>query len=184
MKLWLGLGLSVGLLALAAPVTAQERTHRLQDGRLLALAADTAPCGEPTPQDDARYAIVVNFQCRDAASGVGGDGFLAVGQAPGETTPRDYLAEIAAEYRPDLSAEVRDREIVAATFDLEGRESRFLCLSGSDLARDRAETTCVLDQPKTQVIVHGRSGNVEQAYGVVLMILFGVTIGEAPSQGR
>jgi hypothetical protein len=159
----------------AGSATAQERSHRLQDGRILTVTAET-PCGAPRPEEDPRFAFLVTFSCFDDVSGVSGEGFFAVGAQAGETTPEEYLLGIAEEYWPDLSVEARKSRIVPATGTGRQGSLAVLCLFGADAEQARGEATCVVDHPRTQVIMHARSSEAEAALGVLTMFISGVSV--------
>jgi hypothetical protein len=177
MRLMLKIALSaLAALGLAAgSATAQDLSHQLQDGRTLTVMAET-PCGAPRREDDARMAFLVTFTCLDDVSGLAGEGFFAVGAQPGETTPREYLLAIAEEYWPERSAEAREAEIIPATATGMSGSFAVLCVLAADAEQARGEATCVVDHPRTQVIMQGRSSGAEAALGVLTMFISGVSV--------
>lgn len=152
------------------------QTHVLQDGRSITVAAQTVPCGTSTPVDDPRFAIAESFACRDAISGLAGTAFFGVGQVAGETTPREYLESVGADYWPDMTPAARSDQIQTALAEFSGTENELMCIAAADSDGTTAEATCVLSQPRTQVIMHMRSVGVQEAYGVMLMFLTGVSV--------
>lgn len=174
-------GLLLGLIAaLAGPGAGAAQTanlsQTLEDGRTLVVAPETEVCGRPSPYDDNRFAISVQFDCRDAISGVSGSVFLGVAEQPGETTPREYLEGIAEDYWPDLSPSERAAQIETGTAEFSGVSVEVVCVAASDSEATIAHAACVLSQPRTQVIMHMRSTGVPQALGVLAMALTGMAI--------
>lgn len=173
----IGLLAALAGLSIASAAEAQQYAHVIADGRTVTIPADaTTACAAPQAQNDDRYAYVVTFDCRDAISGMEGSGFFGVGRTMGETTPREYLHQIAQTYWPTETVAQWDARILGARVEFSGTEQEFLCLSGVDETAPRAEATCVLAQPGTQVIVHGTSSTLDQAYGVIAMFLTFATI--------
>ena len=178
MMIWPGLSTSLAALVLsgAGAVQAQELTHVLQDGRTITVPGETAACSATTPAVDPRFAIALALECRDRISGVGGTGYVLIGREGGETTPREYLASVAADMFPDATAAEQAEQIQLVRTEFSGGTFDMLCVSGRDQAATFGAATCVLSQPRTQVVVNGHSTGVEQAYGVIVMFLSGVSI--------
>ncbi len=166
-----------GLLASAAlnPLPAGQ-TITLQDGRTVSVADRTAPCGAPTPVTDDRFALAVTFACRDTISGVSGAGSFGVGRQAGETTPREFLMSVADEYFADAEPTIRYEQIKAVPAEISGVPVDLMCVAAEDREGTFGETTCVLAQPRTQVIINARSTGIQEAYGVMLMFLSGVLL--------
>ena len=165
-------------LAVAGAALAQTpaRTHLLPDGRTVSVADKTPPCDPVTDGQDPMFAIVARSDCRDAISGLSGGASILVGRQPGETTPREYLQSVAAEYWPHLSPAERDEEIRAGEIKFSGETHTMICAGAHDREGTFGEVRCVLDQPRTQVIIGARSTGLQEAYGVMLMFLSGVSI--------
>ena len=153
-----------------------DQARVLQDGRIITVAAETVACGTPSPAADPRFAIALSFECRDPISGVSGAAFLGVAEVPGETTPREYLASVGEDFWPHMTPALRSEQIQTATAEFSGREVELMCIAAGDREGTTAEATCVLSQPRTQVIMHMRSTGVQEAYGVMLMFLTGVSV--------
>jgi len=170
-------GLLVAL-AVAGSASSQTppRTHLLPDGRTVSVADKTLPCDPAIDGQDPMFAIVVRSDCRDAISGFSGGASIAVGRQPGETTPREYLQSVAADYWPHLSLAERDEEIRTAEFKFSDETHTMICAGAHDREGTFGEVMCVLDQPRTQVIIGARSTGLQEAYGVMLMFLTGVSI--------
>ena len=175
MKIWPGLSASLFALMSGGAAQAQDQTHVLQDGRTIVVAS-TPACRAATPATDPRFAIALALECRDEISGVGGAGHALIGREGGETTPREYLASVAAEMFPDADAAEQAAQIRTVQTELSGGTYDMLCVSGRDREGTFGAATCVLAQPRTQVIVHGQGTGIEQAYGVIVMFLSGVAI--------
>ncbi len=159
-------------LASATAGRAQEQSHTLADGRVVtAPAAATDICALRLEHDDDRYAYFASFQCRDVDAPIAGNGFFGIGRQHGETSPREYLHQVTGVFWPDETFEQRDARIRAATLEFGGGKHQFLCLGGEDPSTGIAEASCVLDQPRTQLIVSAESDTVEHAYVVMLMFL-------------
>lgn len=176
MMIWPGLSISLVTLLLGGAVQAQDLTHVLQDGRTITVPGETAACVATTPAVDPRFAIALALECRDRISGVGGTGYALIGREGGETTPREYLASVAAQMFPDADAAEQAAQIQSVQTEFSGGTFEMLCVSGRDREATFGAATCVLAQPRTQVIVHGQSTGIEQAYGVIVMFLSGVTL--------
>jgi hypothetical protein len=151
-------------------------TQSLQDGRTIIVAPATAVCGHPLPYNDARFALSLRFDCRDTVSGVEGSVFLGAAARPGETTPSEYLAGIAEDYWPALTPAQRLGQMITGDAELASGKAELICIAVSDREQTVAHGACVLDQPKTQVIVHMRSSSIRDAYGVMILALSGVSI--------
>jgi|GEM_PF-5773696 len=178
------------LIALAAASAASSqtpgqnpaRTHALPDGRTVSVADKTPPCDPVTDGQDPMFAIVVRSDCRDAVtsisgvSGISGGASIVVGRQPGETTPREYLQSVAADYWPHLSPAERDEEIRAGEIKFSGETHTMICAGAHDQEGTFGEVMCVLDQPRTQVIIGARSTGLQEAYGVMLMFLTDISI--------
>lgn len=175
MTIWPGLSALLFALMSGAAAQAQDQTHVLQDGRTIVVAS-TPVCRATTPATDPRFAIALALECRDEISGVGGAGHALIGREGGETTPREYLASVAAEMFPDADAAEQAAQIRTVQTELSGGTYDMLCVSGRDREGTFGAATCVLAQPRTQVIVHGQGTGIEQAYGVIVMFLSGVAI--------
>ena len=173
---------TVGMASAQTPGQAPTRTHALLDGRTVSVADKTPPCDPVTDGQDPMFAIVVRSDCRDAVTGISGvssisgGASIAVGRQPGETTPREYLQSVAADYWPHLSAAERDEEIRAGEIKFSGETHTMICAGAHDQEGTFGEVMCVLDQPRTQVIIGARSTGLQEAYGVMLMFLSGVSI--------
>lgn len=176
MMIWPGLSTSLFALMLGGAVQAPVRTHVLQDGRTITVPGETAACGATTPAMNPRFAIALALECRDRISGVGGSGYVLIGRNGGETTPREYLASVAAQMFPDADATEQAAKIQSVQTEFSGGTFEMLCVSGRDREATFGAATCVLSQPRTQVIVNGHSTGIEQAYGVIVMFLSGVSI--------
>jgi hypothetical protein len=178
MTIWPGLSTSLVALVLggAGAAQAQDLTHVLQNGRTIVVPVRTEVCGAPEQEAQPRFAIAAWLNCRDAISGVGGTGYVLVGREGGQTTPREFLATVAAEMFPDASAAEQAEEIRSVQTEFSGDTYEMLCVAGRDREGTFGDATCVLAQPRTQVILNGRSTGIEQAYGVIVMFLSGVTI--------
>ena len=173
--------LSLALVALmfaagAGDVQAQELTHVLQDGRTIVVPTATPACSATTPAVDPRFAIALALECEDRISGVGGTGYALIGLNGGETTPREYLISVAAQMFADEDAAEQAAQIQSVQTEFSGATFEMLCVSGRDREATFGAATCVLSQPRTQVILNGHSTGIEQAYAVIVMFLSGVTI--------
>ena len=176
MTIWPGFFASLfALVVSGGAAVAQDQTHVLQDGRTIVVAS-TPACTATTPATDPRFAIALALECRDRISGVGGSGHALIGREGGETTPREYLASVAAEMFPDADAAEQAALIRSVQTEFSGGTHDMLCVSGRDREGTFAAATCVLSQPRTQVIVHGQGAGLEQAWSVIVMFLSGVTI--------
>lgn len=160
----------------AGCAAAQDHTATLQDGKVVTVPATTDVCGTPNAMSDPRFAVALAFGCDDPISGATGEGSLVIAAQPGQTTPRDYLVQSAARYLPQGTEAERASLLTQATLTLSSGDHAFLCLPIENPDRTFGEATCVLDQPKTQLMVAAQSHDVNQALGVVLMFMSGVTI--------
>lgn len=168
----------VALAALASATAgrAQEQSHTLADGRVVTTPAAATDICALRMEDDDRYAYIGSFQCRDHDTPTAGDGFFGIGRQPGETSPREYLHQVTGMFWPDETFEQRDARVLESTLEFGGGKHQFLCLGGEDPSTGISEASCVLDQPRTQMIVSAESDTVEHAYVVMLMFLTRVAI--------
>lgn len=153
-----------------------DQAYALADGRTVTMAAQTLPCGVPTAATDARFALAVTFACRDTISGVSGTGSFGVGQQAGETTPREFLATVADELFSDIEPALRYEQIKTVQAEFSGNPVELICVAAGNREETFGETTCLLAQPRSQMIINARSTSVQNAYGVMLMFLSGVAV--------
>lgn len=155
---------------------AQDFSAILQDGRVVTVARSSIPCGEPDNLDEPPYALALAFGCDDAISGTGGEGALLVARDAGQSTPREYLIHSGLRYAPDSTPDERAGLLVDIVATLGSGRVNMVCMPVENEDGTGGEVTCVLDQPRTQLIVAGRSFDASRALGVVTMFLSTVAI--------
>ncbi len=165
----------------AGDAQAQSRDRTLADGRVITIPASIADCRLTGSPSDTPAQLALDFNCqapsRDGgpADRAGQAGLVILGQA-GAISPDAFLAGQLETWWPGIDAEGRASNIRRSRKATANGEAAVVCIHRDDVAALAGDAVCVLDQPRLQVLIAGRSTMALTADNVIDSLLKGVTL--------
>lgn len=168
-------------LVVAGDAEAQSRNRTLADGRVLTIPGSIADCRLTGVPVDTAAQLALDFACQ-AASEEGGAadtsgqaGIVILGQARA-ISPDAYLAGQLETWWPGIDAAGRASNIRRSRKATANGNAAVVCIHRDDVAALAGDAVCVLDQPRIQVVIAGRSTMALTADNVVDAVMKGITL--------
>lgn len=164
-----------------AQAQAQSRNRTLADGRVLTVPGSIADCRLTGVPAETAAQLALDFDCQ-APSREGGPadtsgqaGLVILGQA-GAISPDAFLAGQLETWWPGIDAAGRASNIRRSRKATANGEAAVVCIHRDDVAALAGDAVCVLDQPRIQVLIAGRSTMALTADNVIDTVMKGMTL--------
>ena len=168
-------------LVVADGAQAQSRNRTLADGRVLTVPGSIADCRLTGVPAETAAQLALDFDCQ-APSREGGPadtsgqaGLVILGQA-GAISPDAFLAGQLETWWPGIDAAGRASNIRRSRKATANGEAAVVCIHRDDVAALAGDAVCVLDQPRIQVLIAGRSTMALTADNVIDTVMKGMTL--------